>query len=142
MFTLWYLCGWSRRSDIHIHFQITFKKLWKNYKRLKKLKKIKITKQNDLFSVFVRSVASRDTNFKIIQNTKNLNKKVSKLSKKSNLFSNSFFIKNYVTLTLHCEWRYVAAKINPHRAQKNQKNYFYFFCTSFYIFFGKINILK
>ena len=41
---------------------------------IKKMKKIKDKKKN-LFQVFVRPLALRDTNFKIIQNTKNLNKK-------------------------------------------------------------------
>jgi len=49
-------------------------------------KKIKDKKKN-LFQVSVRPLASCDTNFKIIQNTKNLNKTVLKNIKKFKQFS-------------------------------------------------------
>jgi len=50
------------------------------------MKKIKDKKMN-VFQVSVQPLASHDTNFKIIQNTKNLNKKVFKNIKTFKSFS-------------------------------------------------------
>jgi len=58
-------------SDIHINLKINLKKYMKNYKNLKNEKNKKIKRKN-LFSMFVRPLASHDTNFLIIQNTKKI----------------------------------------------------------------------
>ena len=49
---------------------------------------------------------------------------------RTKLFSKTFFIKNYVILILHYEWRYIGVRINSCRAQKT----FFFVSFEFSLF--------
>jgi len=79
-----------------------------------------------------------NTNFKIIPNSKNLNKNLFKIIKKSNQKGFQIvFQKELRNPDSPFTWRYIGAMINPRRAQQIQKIVLLFFVHSFINIFGE-----